>query len=214
MLPWDTLMQTSYGDTPPEYYGQLFEEHGLQRCEVYVDIPSHPVFPDGSMCSTWAIGADMSDAIEKAAHMVLTALCSQNMAATAGTPISLYLIQDHSDLEWRARMDEADNFHWVHHHSGWAYKSHYAQHLFQLQHDTQRIIAEQRCRLVAYVKEVENLTQEISHIAQKNGVVRQKVRDLESRLHDKDETLLSSLCHSSECDQELLQHRVRGGCHG
>jgi hypothetical protein len=31
---------------------------------------------------------------------------------------------------------------------------------------------------------------------------------LESRLHDKEEAFLSSLCRSSECDQELLRHRV------
>jgi hypothetical protein len=48
MLLWDALMQIGYGDMPPEYYGRLFEEHDLHRYEVYVDIPSHPVFPDGS----------------------------------------------------------------------------------------------------------------------------------------------------------------------
>jgi hypothetical protein len=84
----------------------------------------------------------------------------------------------------------------------------YAQHMFQLQHDTQRIIAEQRCRLVGYAKEVTNLTQEISRMAQENGVVGQQVRDLESRLRDKEEALLSNLCHSFERDQELLRHRV------
>jgi hypothetical protein len=57
-----------------------------------VEIQSHPVFPDGSLWSTWAIGADMSNAMEKAAHMALTTLCSQNLHATAGTSISLYLI--------------------------------------------------------------------------------------------------------------------------
>jgi hypothetical protein len=36
----------------------------------------------------------------------------------------------------------------------------------------------------------------------------QQVRDLESRLHDKEHALLSSLHRSSEHDQELLQHRV------
>jgi hypothetical protein len=35
------------------------------------------VFPDGSPWSTWAIGANMDDAMEKAAHMALTALCLQ-----------------------------------------------------------------------------------------------------------------------------------------
>jgi chromosome segregation ATPase len=38
--------------------------------------------------------------------------------------------------------------------------------------------------------------------------VRQQVRDLESRLHDKEEALLRSLHRSSERDQELLRHRV------
>jgi hypothetical protein len=38
--------------------------------------------------------------------------------------------------------------------------------------------------------------------------VRQQVRDLQSCLRDKEEALLSSLRRSSECDQELLQHRV------
>jgi hypothetical protein len=76
LLPWDALVQTGYRDRAPEYYGQLFKEHGLQHCEVYVDIPSHLVFPDGSPWSMWAIGADMDNAIGKAAHMALTALCS------------------------------------------------------------------------------------------------------------------------------------------
>jgi hypothetical protein len=88
LLLWDALVQTSYGDRAPEYYDRLYEEHYLHRREVYVDIPSHPVFPNGSPWSTWVIGANMSDAMEKAAHMVLTALCSQNLAATAGTLIS------------------------------------------------------------------------------------------------------------------------------
>jgi hypothetical protein len=38
--------------------------------------------------------------------------------------------------------------------------------------------------------------------------MREQVRDMESRLRDKEEALLSSLCHSSERDQKLLQHRV------
>jgi hypothetical protein len=84
---WDALVQTGYEDMVPEYYGRLFEEHGLHCCEVFVDTPSHPVFPDGSPWSTWAIGADMDNYMEKAAHMTLTTLCSQNLAATTGTPI-------------------------------------------------------------------------------------------------------------------------------
>jgi hypothetical protein len=62
-------------------------------------------------------------------------------------------------------MDEVANIFQVHYHSGWTYMAGYAQHLFQLQHDIQRIVAEQQCRLVGYAKEVKNLTQEISRMA-------------------------------------------------
>jgi hypothetical protein len=75
LLLWDALVHTGYGDRALEYYGQLYDEHILQRREVYIDISSHPVFPDGSLWSTWAIGVNMSDAMEKTAHMALTALC-------------------------------------------------------------------------------------------------------------------------------------------
>jgi hypothetical protein len=136
LLLWDTLMQTGYRDKVPEYYGWLYEEHGLQRCEVYVNIPSHMVFPDGSSWSTWVIRNDMDDAMEKAAQMALTALCLQNLPGTTGMPISLYLIQDCSDPEWKSCMDEVSNVFQDHNHSGWAYMVSNAQHMFQLQHDT------------------------------------------------------------------------------
>jgi hypothetical protein len=48
LLLFDALVKTGYGDRASEYYGQLYKEHGLQHCEVYVDMTSHPVFPDGS----------------------------------------------------------------------------------------------------------------------------------------------------------------------
>jgi hypothetical protein len=140
--------------------------------------------------------------------MMIGCLVALTLDATAGMPISLYTIQDHSDPEWKARMDEVGNVFQVHYHSGWACMATYAHHMFQMQHDMQHIIAEQWCHLIGYAKEVKNLTQEISRMAQENGVMRQQVRDLESHLHDKEEALLSSLHHSSERDQELLRHCV------
>jgi hypothetical protein len=90
------------------------------------------VFPDGSSWSTWAIEADMDDAMEKNAHMALTALCSQNLAATTGMPIWQYPIQDCTDQEWKTHMDVVRNVFQVYYHSGWAYMAGYAQHQFQL----------------------------------------------------------------------------------
>jgi hypothetical protein len=56
LLLWDALVQTGYGDRAPEYCGRLYEEHGLQCCEVYINIPSHPMFPNRSLWSTWVLG--------------------------------------------------------------------------------------------------------------------------------------------------------------
>jgi hypothetical protein len=78
----------------------------------------------------------MDDAMEKAAHVVLTTQCSQCLPDTAGTPISLYPIQDHSDLEWKSSMDEACNVFQDHYHGGWVYMVRYAHDLFQLHHNT------------------------------------------------------------------------------
>jgi hypothetical protein len=164
------------------------------------------VFPDGSL-STWLIRNDMDDTIEKATHMAHTTLCSQNMPATAGTPILLYPIQDRSDPELKAHMDEASNVFQDHHHSGWAYMVSYAQHLFQQQHDTQRIVAGQQCCLGCYAKEDKSLSQQISHMAQEYGGMCQQVRDLQSHLRNKDKELLTIYRRSIERDQELLRHR-------
>jgi hypothetical protein len=92
LLLRDTLVQTGYGDEVPEYGGRLYEEHSLPHYEVYIDIQSHPMFPDGSPWSMWVIKNDMDDVMEKAAHVALTALCSKNLPATTGMFISLYLI--------------------------------------------------------------------------------------------------------------------------
>jgi hypothetical protein len=99
MLLWDVLIRTGYGVKVPEYRGWLYKEHGLPHCEVHVDIPSHPLFSDGTPWSTWVIGNDMDDAMEKAAYVALTAMCLQRLPNTALMPIALYLVQDTSDPE-------------------------------------------------------------------------------------------------------------------
>jgi hypothetical protein len=119
-------VQTGYVQEAPEYCG-LYMEHDLPCCEVYVDIRSHPMFPDGSLWSMWVIENDI---MEKAAHAVLTSLCSQCLQDTTGTPISLYLIQDLSDLEWTTCIEEACTIFQDHYHAGWAYMARYAHHMF------------------------------------------------------------------------------------
>jgi hypothetical protein len=65
MLLWDALLQTGYDMEVLEYRGQLYMEHGLPLCEVHVDFPSHPVFPNGSPWLTWVIKNDMDDTLRE-----------------------------------------------------------------------------------------------------------------------------------------------------
>jgi hypothetical protein len=173
MLLWDTLMQTGYREEVPEYRGLHYVVHGLPRSEVYINIWPHPVFPDGSSRYTWVIRNDIDDAMEKAAHLALTTLCSQRLLDTTGTPILLYPIQDRSDPEWTVHMDEACNAFQDHYHAGWAYMVRYVQHMFQLQHDPQHIIAGQRHHLGTYAREVKSLKQEIGCMAQEHDALHQ-----------------------------------------
>jgi hypothetical protein len=89
-----------YGGKAPKYYGWLFEEHGLQHCEVYVDIPSHPCFLIGARGPRGPSGPSWTMLWRR----LLTTLCSQNLPATAGTPFSLYPIQDRFVREWTTTM--------------------------------------------------------------------------------------------------------------
>jgi hypothetical protein len=82
----------------------------------------------------------------------------------------------------------------------------YAQHMFQLQHDIQCIIAGQCRHLGTYAREVKSLEQEIGRMAQEHGALHQQLRALESCVRDKDQELLTIYRHSTEHDQELLWH--------
>jgi hypothetical protein len=173
MLLWDALMQTCYGEEVLEYYGWLYEEHDLPQCEFHVDILSHPMFPDGSPWSTWVIRNNMDDTMEKDAPLVLTTLCVQCLAGITGTTIALYPIQDHSNPEWKSRIDGACDIFQDHYHGGWVYMARYTQHMFKLQQGTQYTVVGQRCHLDAYAREVKSLKMEIERMDQEHGTLRQ-----------------------------------------
>jgi hypothetical protein len=45
-------------------------------------------------------------------------------------------------------------------------------------------------------------------MAQEHGALRQQLRALESRIDDKDQELLTIYHRSTDCDQQLLRHRI------
>jgi hypothetical protein len=62
----------------------------MDQCEVSVTIPFDPTEP-------WSGSASSSEpdtGVELMAHVALTSLCEDHLAATAALPITLLLIQD------------------------------------------------------------------------------------------------------------------------
>jgi hypothetical protein len=64
--------------------------HGMDSCEVSVTIPLNPMEPwSGSVA-----GSELNTGVEMMAHIALTSLSKDHLAATAALPITLLPIQN------------------------------------------------------------------------------------------------------------------------
>jgi hypothetical protein len=84
------LVQLGYDGSIPVYHGKPFQAHKMMCCGVPVEKPINPT----SLWTRVVIGGDMDDAVEKMAHMALSAMCEQHLVDTANTPITLFPIRD------------------------------------------------------------------------------------------------------------------------
>jgi hypothetical protein len=85
---YDALISFGYDRDAPVCRCQLSMAHGLDRCEVSVTIPFDPM-------ESWSgsvIDSEPNTGIERMAHITLTSLCVDRLAATAALPIVLLLI--------------------------------------------------------------------------------------------------------------------------
>jgi hypothetical protein len=72
--------------TNPHLLLQVVPAHGLTCCEARVEISVNPV-------AAWTgavVGGDLDNAVEKIAHVALTAMCEQRLSDTADIPITLF----------------------------------------------------------------------------------------------------------------------------
>jgi hypothetical protein len=84
------LVRLGYDGPIPVYRCRPFQAHGLNCCEVQVEIPVNPT-------TLWIgviIGCEVDDVIKKMKHVALTALCERSLTTTVDTSISLFLIRD------------------------------------------------------------------------------------------------------------------------
>jgi hypothetical protein len=82
---YDALIRLGYDGDAPVYRCRLSMAHGMDQCEVSVTIPFDQTEPwSGSV-----IGSEPDTGVEMMAHIALTSLCGDHLAATAALPIML-----------------------------------------------------------------------------------------------------------------------------
>jgi hypothetical protein len=79
---YDALVRLGYDGDAPVYRCRLSMAQGMDQCEVSVTIPFDPTEPwSGSV-----IDSEPDTNIEMMAHITLTSLCEDHLAATASLP--------------------------------------------------------------------------------------------------------------------------------
>jgi hypothetical protein len=78
------------------------------------------------------IGSESDTGVELMAHIALTSLCEDRLAATAALPIALLLIQNQENPVWQQRLEAASDLKGPHFHARMTSLAKYVQYLFNL----------------------------------------------------------------------------------
>jgi hypothetical protein len=143
------LIRLSYDELIPTYRCCLFQAHGLSACEVQVEIPSDRAAPHrGSV-----IGIDLDDGVEKMAHMALIAFCEHHLTDTAGTPLVHLLIQNQENPLWQQSHNTVCDMTNTQFSIPCSRLAKYTRYLFNLQHNTGRVVAQHHTCLNSYTEQ-------------------------------------------------------------
>jgi hypothetical protein len=131
---YDTLVRLGYDGDAPVNRCRLSTAQGMDQCEASVMIPFDPTEPwSGSV-----ISSEPNTGVELMAHIALTSLCEDHLAATAAPPITLLPIQNQENPVWQQRLEVMSNLKVPHFHTEITSLAKYTQYLFNLQHNTAR----------------------------------------------------------------------------
>jgi hypothetical protein len=96
---YDALLRLGYDGDAPIYHCRQSKAHNFDRCEVSVMILFDPTEPwSGSIIGS---ETDTDTDVEMMAHIALTSLCEDRLAATAALPIALLPIQNQENPIWQ-----------------------------------------------------------------------------------------------------------------
>jgi hypothetical protein len=104
LILWEVLQEAGY-HTPPWYTMQLFEEHGVPPCKVWLALEPHPLHLGWHSLDSETLGFRAHDTTEVAAMHTLTTFCGFHPLEMATHPIGLFSTEKEDDLMWRDRVD-------------------------------------------------------------------------------------------------------------
>jgi hypothetical protein len=118
------------------------------------------------------IGSELDTGVELMAHIALTSLCEDHLAATAALPSTLLPIKNRENPVWQQHLEVVSNLKGPHFHGRMTLLPRYAQYLFNLQHNTARTGIQQRTCLTAYKESATTSTYEIVRLRHEYAILR------------------------------------------
>ena len=100
---WEVLNSAGY-PTPPLYTVQLYEEHRVPRCRVWLTLEAHPLQPGWRSLDSETIGLRTDDTVEAAAMKTLTTFCGYHPLEMVMHPLGLFPAEKKDDPMWCNRV--------------------------------------------------------------------------------------------------------------
>jgi hypothetical protein len=100
---WEVLNSAGY-PMPPLYTVQLYEEHRVPRCRVWLTLEAHPLQPGWRSLDSKTIGFRMDDTTEVAAMKTLTTFCGYHPLEMVMHPLGLFPAEKRDDPMWCNRV--------------------------------------------------------------------------------------------------------------
>jgi hypothetical protein len=174
----------------PVYHGRPYRQFGLGRYMVHVDISAHYTDPTMTAWFTMALGDDLDDTLERAAHQALTVFCERHLPFLGDTTIALLPIRNEGNVVWSERVTAISDPEFPTHHAGWALTARYTQHMSSLLQEVTAMGAHLRLRLEECTNQVKAKNRVIKDIQKGNRELLQKNARLEMRIRELNEELM------------------------
>jgi hypothetical protein len=164
---YDALICLGYDGDAPIYRCRLSTAHGRDQCDVSVTIPFDPM----ELWSGSVISSEPDTGVELMAHITLTSLCEDRLAAMAALLIVLLPIWNQENPVWQQCLEAMSDLKDPHFHLGMTSLAKHVQYLFNLQHNTARTARQQRTRLTVYEESATTTAREIERLRHENAIL-------------------------------------------